>query len=79
MPTVLPLTHATHAPEAIDLDGLLGDALLASELAAPALPGETREEQAARQAAAADIRDDLAPDPPRTDPDSAVLDLPSAA
>lgn len=66
MPTILPLKPTAHAPEATGLDGLLGDDLLASELTAPALPGETRQERAARQAAAADILADLAPDPPHT-------------
>lgn len=79
MPTILPLPHATYAPEASDLDGLLGDDLLASELTAPALPGETREERTARRAAAADILADLAPGPPRTVADSPFFDLGRAA
>lgn len=79
MPTILPLPHTTYAPDHSDLDGLLGDPLLASELTATDLPGETHEEQAARQAAAADILADLAPGPPPTDADSTFFDLGSAA
>ncbi|QUX27887.1 hypothetical protein KGD83_21790 [Nocardiopsis akebiae] len=81
MPTILPFPSATRtpAPAPEELTGLLGDPELASELFAPALPGETFEAYAARHAAAADILADLVGNLPAPDGGPAALDLRSAA
>ncbi|WP_150237820.1 hypothetical protein [Nocardiopsis quinghaiensis] len=81
MSTILPFPSAAQAPapNPEELAGLLGDSELASELFAPALPGETFEAYAARRAAAFDILADLVGKMPAPDGGPAATDLRSAA